>query len=75
MKLLKKLNIKITYLTVLFMGAVSTAGGGVWLLLLRGSERGFQYLDAGLEELTFGAMMHIVIAVIIALSQKKNDNG
>ena len=44
-------------------------------MLLRGSERGFQYLDAGLEELTFGALMHIVIAVIIALSQKKNDNG
>ena len=74
MRLLRKINFEITYLTVLFMGAVSTVGGGVWLLFIRSTENGGEFLDAGLNELTFGAMMHLTVALIIALAQKKRDN-
>lgn len=74
MKLIKRLKIEVTYLTVLFMGAVSTAGGGIWLMLLRSTERGSEYLNAGLEELTFGALTHIIIAVILALTEKSSGN-
>lgn len=74
MKLLRKLNFEITYLTVLFMGAVSTLGGGLWLLMVGRTPLGAEFLDAGLNELTFGAMMHLTVALIMALAQKKRDN-
>ena len=73
---LKKIKLEISYLTVLFMGFISCLGGGVWLMIAKNivDSRGIigygDYLTRGLEEITFCAILHIILAGIMMIREK-----
>lgn len=75
----KKLHIEITPLLILYFGAVSTAGGGFWLWLqdklLRETDplSAASVLRAGLEELILSAVLHVILAAVIALHEKTKE--
>ena len=74
MKLLK--NIKITFISVLFMGFVSTLCSSLWLLLIRQTVKnksliGFSgSFGAGLKEIIFCSVLHLVLALIVYINER-----
>ena len=72
----KKIKLEISYLTVLFMGLISCAGGGIWLLIARSvitsnNIIGYgDYLSRGIEEITFSALLHIILGLIMMVRDK-----
>lgn len=75
--MMKKIKLEISYLTVLFMGLVSCAGAGLWLLIARGiiNDRNIigygDYLARGLEEIVFCAILHIILGVVMMVKGDK----
>jgi hypothetical protein len=74
---MKNIKLEISYLTVLFMGLVSCAGGAIWLLLARNVINskniiGYgDYLTRGLEEIVFCAILHIILGVVMMVKGDK----
>ncbi len=72
-----KVNIKDTPILILFFGMVSTIGGGIWLGILKyltekNSLMGVApYYEAVLEEITFCAVLHIILGVVLLLNDRK----
>ena len=75
-KLCRTVNVEDAPSFVLFLGAVSTAGGGLWLWIQNGILRSVRplycvpVLRAGLEELALSALLHGIAAAILALDRK-----
>lgn len=72
-----KINIKNAPVMILFFGMVSTLGGGVWLGILaymtekRSLFGVAPYYSAALEEITFCAVLHIILGVLLLLNDKR----
>lgn len=73
---MKKNKLEISYLTVLFMGLVSCAGAGIWLLIAQSIIKsrniiGYgDYLGCGLEEIVFCAALHIILGIVMMIREK-----
>ena len=76
---IKKLHIENYPLLILYLGAVSTAGGGIWLWLqtriLEATRPLFcvSVLRAGLKELLLSAVLHLLLAVALAWDRKTRN--
>ncbi len=74
---IRNLKLRNTYLLVLFFGLVSTAVGGIWVIMLdrfakEGNAFGVQsYPSAALDEVVFSALLHIVAGIILLLDDRK----
>ncbi len=63
----------------LFMGFISTLGGAVWTLLYtyRLKQTSLSYCHAlgqGIEELTFSAVLHILLAAAVYFDMRRREN-
>ncbi len=73
----KNIKFKDTYLLVLFFGAVSTAAGAVCTIMLERAARAgdtfgiSSYPSYLLNELTFSALLHIAVGIILYLDERK----
>lgn len=76
-KKIRDLKLRNTYLLVLFFGLVSTAVGGIWVIILdrfakEGNAFGVQsYPSAALDEVVFSALLHIVCGIFLLLDERK----
>ena len=76
-KKIRDLKLRNTYLLVLFFGLVSTAVGGIWVIMLdrfakEGNAFGVQsYPSAALDEVVFSALLHIVCGIFLLLDERK----
>lgn len=74
------MNIKIKNapLLILFFGVVSTLAGGIWLSIVKyTAEKNAlmgvaPYYGAMLEEITFCAILHIILGTVLLLNDRKN---
>ncbi len=75
-----KLSVKELPIWILFFGFISTLGGAVWHLLLCQRLREIlplSYLTIArqsIEELTFAAALHILLAIVLFWDIKRKEN-
>ena len=74
---IKNIKIKDAYLLVLLFGVISTAFGGVWVLMLNrfvSTSTAFgvsSYPSYALGEVMFSALLHIVCGIILLTDERK----
>ncbi len=74
---IKGIKIESPYLLILFFGAVSTLAGGVWVIILDCTVGGggligaASYASNALGEVTFSALLHIAVGIILYFAERK----
>ena len=75
MKKIKEFKFENLPLLILFMGMVSSLGSGIWLIMVKyrlrqGNGFGITYLNDGVKELVFCALMHIALAAVVMIAER-----
>ena len=79
MNKIRNIKIKEPVLTVLFLGFISCLVGGIWLCMVSfklykiGIIGYYGRLSSGGGELAFCALLHIIIALILYIAEKKRS--